>query len=81
MSKTGYLVVDLCGKTYNLHRVVMLTWRGAPPSSHLEVNHKNFKREDARLRNLEWLTSGDNKRHAAKMRKRLKIQIVDSIAI
>lgn len=71
INKRGYAVVDLAGRTFNLHRVVLLTFRGLP-APHLEANHKNLVRHDARLRNLEWLTHLDNirhyRRHAARKR-------------
>ncbi len=48
-------------KMLRVHRLVMLTFVG--PSS-LTVNHKNGIKTDNRLENLEYLTHGDNTRHA-----------------
>ncbi len=69
LSKGGYLLVDMGRKTFNLHKVVLSSFV-APPHEELEVNHKNRRKNDARLSNLEWLTSGDNKRHAWRARQR-----------
>lgn len=46
-----------------VHRVVAFAFLGAPPPEH-EVNHHNGDKTDNRARNLEWVTKGENRRHA-----------------
>ena len=50
---------DKSFKTYVVHRLVMLAFKG---ESDLFVNHINEIRTDNRLENLEYLTNGDNLR-------------------
>jgi len=45
------------------HRVVLSAFVGPCPTGH-ECNHKNGKRDDNRLENLEWVTPSNNTRHA-----------------
>lgn len=72
----GYRQVILCkdGKHRSglVHRLVALAFIGEPPDSRSEVNHKNFDKADNRPGNLEWLSSGDNNRHSAKVIPRLR---------
>jgi hypothetical protein len=46
------------------HRLIAKTFFG---DSDLTVNHKNGIRHDNRIENLEFLSSGDNTRHAARI--------------
>lgn len=63
----GYLTVNLgtegvCKNTL-VHRLVAIAFLGPPPPLH-EVNHKNGKRSDNRLENLEWVTRSQNVAHS-----------------
>jgi hypothetical protein len=64
--KTGYVAVSLRvnGRyiTRSVHRLIALTFIG--PSNGCDVNHINGDKRDNRLANLEYLTRGDNHRHA-----------------
>lgn len=63
--KSGYLKVHLSNdagsKTLYVHRLVLLAFVG--PSS-LEVNHKNGKKDQNELSNLEYVTHQENTLHA-----------------
>ncbi len=64
----GYLVIRLSKNNiqtmYRVHRLVLKTF--IPGFDHLEVNHKNLKRSDNRLSNLEWVTAKQNSAHRIK---------------
>lgn len=59
----GYVYVVLCkngvGKKWRIARLVLTAFVGASP---LEAGHKNHKRDDNRLSNLEWVTRQENER-------------------
>lgn len=59
----GYHYVFLCKDNrtvkWRLARLVLTAFRGPSP---LEAGHKNHKRTDNRLRNLEWVTRVENER-------------------
>jgi len=71
-SKTGYLAVSLrVGGRYvtrSVHRLVATTFLG--PADGRDVNHINGEKQDNRLCNLEYLSRGDNHRHAYRTRLR-----------
>lgn len=71
-SKTGYLAVSLRvdGRyvTRSVHRLVAVTFLGRAEGR--DVNHKNGDKHDNRLVNLEYLTRGENHRHAYRNRLR-----------
>lgn len=58
----GYLKVHLHhgkrSKTFRVHSLVLTAFLG--PAEGREANHKNDKRRDNRLVNLEWLTHAEN---------------------
>jgi hypothetical protein len=63
---TGYRVTLWKDKACKDHLVARLTceaWRGAPPDG-FTVNHINGNHFDNHAENLEWLSIGDNVRHA-----------------
>lgn len=65
-----YLQVSLCkdsvAKAFKIHRLVMLAFIGPRPSG-LTINHINGVKTDNRLENLEYITVGDNCRHAVRL--------------
>lgn len=65
--KDGYLSFCLHNHGHHLtlkvHRMVLLSFIGNE-NNLPEVNHKNGKKDDNYLENLEWITSSDNKTHA-----------------
>lgn len=68
---TGYLVIsfrDLKAKNrgFLIHRLILCGFLGY---NSLEVNHKNKKRDDNRLANLEYVTRSEQMMHAAQGRK------------
>ena len=65
-SSAGYLRVTPypSGKTYQIHRLVALTFLKDNYEKDLVVNHKNGIKEDNNLSNLEWVTPKRNFHHA-----------------
>lgn len=51
-------------KDWLVARLVAITFLGKPTKEANTVNHKNGNRLDNRVENLEWLSLGDNIRHA-----------------
>ena len=64
---SGYIKVNLRkeGKTYTayVHKLVAETYLPTA-ADNVEVNHKNGKRNDNNLSNLEWLTHQENIQHS-----------------
>lgn len=48
------------------HRIIAVSWIGPAPDG-FTVNHKNGKRRDNTPENLEWMSRGDNERHARRV--------------
>lgn len=71
-SRTGYLAVSLRvdGRyiTRSVHRLIAMAFVGDAKGR--DVNHKNGNKLDNSLTNLEYLTRGDNHRHAYRTRLR-----------
>ena len=64
--QTGYRVSLWKNKTatdYLVARLVAMSWHGNP-GEEMTVNHIDGNRLNNRIENLEWLTIGDNIRHA-----------------
>ena len=65
--KSGYLYVTLNEKgkhhNYRLHRLVAKAFIPNPDGL-ATVNHKDLNKENNRVENLEWMSIGDNNRHA-----------------
>jgi hypothetical protein len=51
----GVLHVQMCGKSYLVHRLVALAWIGASPPGLNVVRHINGQPLDNRVANLEWV--------------------------
>lgn len=76
-TKRGYLTcsIRINGQkaTTTVQRLVLLAFVGPPPSARHEANHKNGRKQDNAVENLEWVTRVENMRHAwdtGLMRKR-----------
>ena len=61
--KDGYLLVNLQQKLYRVHRLVCIAFL-PNPYNYPVVNHKNFKKDDNRLSNLEWCSYCQNAKHS-----------------
>ena len=62
---SGYRQVKICGQNYNVHRVVMLAFKGPPPNEQAwQVHHKDSDQINNRLDNLEYVTPSQNMLHA-----------------
>lgn len=68
----GYLFVVLGrDRYYSVHRLVATAFTPGA-SDGLQVNHKNSVRDDNKAVNLEWVTCGDNHKHAHRKQGRKK---------
>lgn len=69
----GYLRVDLCKdkkiKTYNVHRLVAMTFIFNEYNKP-QVNHINEIKTDNRVENLEWVTSKENVNYGTAIKRR-----------
>lgn len=78
----GYKHITLCKnnvpKTVVVHKLVADAFIENPQSKP-QINHKDGNKENNTVANLEWITQGDNNRHAiiTKLRKARKILLVD----
>ena len=59
---SGYITVNVHGRDYSAHRIVMLMCYGFYGEG-LEVDHINHVRNDNRLVNLRFVTHGENMRN------------------
>ena len=61
----GYVRIKIKGKTFSIHRLVAETFINKPEGKK-EINHINGIKSDNRVKNLEWVTSSENRQHALK---------------
>ena len=63
-SKDGYLKINLYKnnklKTYQIHRLVLMTYKPVDGMENLQVNHKSEIKTENYLNNLEWMTAKEN---------------------
>lgn len=59
---TSYIM--RCYKNTSVHRLVALTWLGAPPEGRKCVNHKDGIKTNNHYSNLEWVSHKENIHHA-----------------
>jgi hypothetical protein len=65
LDNKGYERVDLCYKTYRVHRLVAQSF--IPNNANKpQINHINGIKNDNRVHNLEWCTNSENQIHAIK---------------
>ena len=62
-----------------IHRLVLEAFIGLCPSGY-QTNHKNGKKRDNRVSNLEWVTSGENMAHSFRIGLRTHKGIMNSNA-
>ena len=81
----GYLIVQLRynGRSYGrtVHSLVANAFLPKPEGDlEYEVNHRDGNKEDNSCQNLEWMTHGDNVRHAyaTGLRSRMSIRILET---
>lgn len=79
----GYKFVSLSKdgkvKGYLLHRLVMMTFCPCENMENLQVNHKDFNRENNRLDNLEWTTAQENRDYRDKNKHTPKAETIQVI--
>ncbi len=59
----GYHRVAIRKQRFAVHQLVLRAFKGPAPAGH-EPNHKNGKRADNRIGNLEYLTKSQNQQHS-----------------
>lgn len=69
LDKNGYCLITLCknniDKTFKMHRLVAQSFIPNPQNKP-EINHKNNQKQKNYVKNLEWVTSKENKQHSIK---------------
>ena len=61
LHNSGYRRVWILGEAFYVHRVVLLTFRGPPPSSSAwQVHHRNGDPSNNRVENLTYVTNAQN---------------------
>ena len=63
----GYLTVYILGKVFNVHRLILKTFKPNTNEKELVVNHIDGNKTNNNLNNLEWCTQKYNILHSKKM--------------
>jgi hypothetical protein len=63
LDNSGYLRTSLGGSSIHIHRIITQHFLGTRPDG-FTVNHKDGKKQNNRIENLEYLSRADNNRHA-----------------
>lgn len=68
LGKDGYWRINLKNEggqngSYHIHRLLMMSFRPTRVP-HMQVNHKDGRKDNNALDNLEWVTQQENLRHA-----------------
>jgi hypothetical protein len=75
-----YNRVSFGGKTYQVHRLEVMAFRGPPPDEfHTMVHHKDHVTTNNKLENLEWITPSGNARMAVAYYKKLRETIMNEV--
>ena len=65
LASSGYCEVKICGKCFQVHRLVAHAFLGPPPSQAAwQVNHMDGNCSNNHIDNLEWATRSENVRHS-----------------
>jgi len=76
--KAGYMIVALQkenkSRNWRVHRLVAFAFFGESIGDRICVNHRNGKKADNRVENLEWCSYGDNNRHSYDVLNRATIK-------
>ena len=62
--KDGYRSVRIGGREILVHRAVAYAFLDVPTAGKTQINHKNGRKDDNRLVNIEWVTPSQNVLHA-----------------
>ena len=65
LASSGYCEVKICGRCFQVHRLVAHAFLGPPPSQAAwQVNHMDGNCSNNHIDNLEWATRSENVRHS-----------------
>lgn len=75
---SGYRKITLCGTEWFEHRLIWFWMTGSVPSSEMQVDHINLKRDDNRWSNLRLVDQGTNLANSPRYGKMRGIMMRDS---
>ena len=64
-NNSGYIIVNIIGKTYLVHRLVAEAFI-PNPNNYPQINHKDENKQNNRIDNLEWCTNKYNNNYGTK---------------
>ena len=64
--KGGYKEINIKGKNYLVHRLILRTFKGNEDYKNLDVNHIDGNKTNNKIENLEWCIRKDNVIHSFK---------------